>query len=227
MTAVSHDITSPRWRRRPEERPRQIVDAALAIFGEHGLAASRLDDIAKRAGLSKGTIYLYFPNKEELFREVVRQTVVAQIEQAEREFGASTGSATEALVSFMRGYWDFVRSPAFASLFRLINSEIHNFPDLAQFYAQEVVARKQRLISAVIRRGVDAGEFRDVEPMLAARMLSAPMVMHALWCNHRECFTTIARKSDKQVFNEIMNFYLHAIRADNGNGKARSRGHAK
>src|SRR5579859_6834994 len=135
MTAAAHPATSPRWRRRPEERPGQIVDAALAVFGEHGLSASRLEDIAKRAGLSKGTIYLYFPNKEELFREVVRHTVVAQIEEAERDFGTAKGSATESLVSFMRGYWLFVRSPAFAPLFRLIHAEIHNFPDLAQFYA--------------------------------------------------------------------------------------------
>lgn len=223
MTAVTHPTTPPRWRRRPEERPRQIVDAALAVFGEHGLAASRLDDIAKRAGLSKGTIYLYFPNKEELFREVVRQTVVAQIEEAERDFGASKGSATEALTAVMRGYWTFVRSPAFAPLFRLIHAEIHNFPDLAQFYEQEVVGRKQRLFAAVIRRGVESGEFRDVDPMLAARMLSAPMVMHALWCTHRECFTSVARKSDKQVLNEIMDFYLHAIELKRPRSRARAR----
>ena len=227
MTAAPHTSTAPRWRRRPEQRPGQIVDAALAVFGEHGLAASRLDDIAKRAGLSKGTIYLYFPNKEELFREVVRQTVVAQLEEAERDFGASTGSATEALTAVMRGYWSFVRSSAFAPLIRLIHAEIHNFPDLAQFYEHEVVTRKQRLFAAVIRRGVETGEFREVDPMLAARMLSAPMVMHALWCNHRDCFTSVARKSDKQVLNEIMDFYLRAIRAENGNAKTRARTHAR
>src|SRR5512141_750716 len=78
--------TEPKWRRLPEERPRQIVDAALAVFGEHGLAGARLEDIAKRAGVSKGTIYLYFANKEELFREVVRGTVIACLEDAERDF---------------------------------------------------------------------------------------------------------------------------------------------
>jgi len=107
----------PRWRRLPEERPRQILEAALATFGERGLACSRLEDIAKRAGLSKGTIYLYFPNKEELFREVVRQTVIAQIECAERELAeAAALTATETLVQFVRSYWDFLRSPTFASL---------------------------------------------------------------------------------------------------------------
>src|SRR6478752_3886523 len=88
----------PRWRRLPEDRPRQILTAALEVFGERGLAAARLEDIAKRAGLSKGTIYLYFPNKEELFREVIRHTIIAQIERAERDLAAAVQqSASETL----------------------------------------------------------------------------------------------------------------------------------
>src|SRR3954471_12664003 len=123
---ISPSSQEPRWRRLPEERPQQIIDAALAVFGERGLAAARLDDIAKRAGLSKGTIYLYFPNKEELFREVVRHTVVSQIEESERQFGEVGGSATDVLELLMRTFWRFIRSPQYAPLFRLIHSEIHN-----------------------------------------------------------------------------------------------------
>src|SRR3569832_333654 len=133
MSSIPHQ-PEPRWRRLPEERPRQILAAALEVFGERGLGAARLEDIAKRAGLSKGTIYLYFPNKEELFREMVRQLVVAQLEGAEREFQSATVSATEALTQFMRRYWGFIRSRQFAPLFRLIHAEIRNFPDLARFY---------------------------------------------------------------------------------------------
>src|SRR5947199_9604269 len=119
--------TEPRWRRLPEERPRQILAAALEVFGEHGLANARLEDIAKRAGLSKGTIYLYFPNKEALFREMVRHTVVSQLEEGERRFGTMNGTATEALTDFMRQYWTFIRSSQFAPLFRLIHAELPNF----------------------------------------------------------------------------------------------------
>jgi AcrR family transcriptional regulator len=202
----------PRWRRLPEERPQQIIDAALAEFGERGLAGSRLDDIAKRAGLSKGTIYLYFPNKEELFREMVRRNVVSQLEENERRFSDQAGSATEALTEYMRRYWTFIRSSKFAPLFRLIHAEIHNFPDLARFYAEEVVARGQRLIAGIISRGIESGEFRDVDPFVAARMLAAPFVMHGLWCTHRECFTPVAKKTDDEVLDELMQFYLHAIK---------------
>ena len=183
------------------------------MFGEHGLAASRLDDIAKRAGLSKGTIYLYFPNKEELFREMVRQMVVSQIEQGEQELNAMNESATELLTQFLRSYWRFIRSPQFAPLFRLIHAEIHSFPDLARFYAEEVISRVHRLIAAIITRGIESGEFRQLDPKVAARMVPAPFIMHGLWCTHRECFTSVARGSDEQVLEELMQFTLNAIKA--------------
>src|SRR5438874_2547098 len=156
---ISSSSQEPRWRRLPEERPRQIIEAALAVFGERGLAAARLDDIAKRAGLSKGTIYLYFPNKEELFREVVRSTVVSKLEEREQALLGAAGPATEVLDKFMRTYWKFIRSSEFAPIFRLVHAEIHNFPDLAAFYAEEVVARGHKLIATLIEKGVESGEF--------------------------------------------------------------------
>lgn len=203
----------PRWRRLPEERPQQIIDAALAVFGERGLSCARLEDIAKRAGLSKGTIYLYFPNKEELFREVVRQTIVAQIERAEGKVATMPKhSATETLAQFVRGYWIFLRSPNFAALFRLVHAELGNFPDLAQFYAREVVERTLRLITGILEWGMDTGEFRRMEPVVAARMLGPLLVMHSIWCNHRDLFGSIANRTDEQVLEELLAFYLQALR---------------
>jgi AcrR family transcriptional regulator len=140
------------------------------VFGERGLAAARLEDVAKRAGLSKGTIYLYFPNKEELFREMVRHSVVSAIEEREQRISAAAGSASEVLTEYLRSYWKFIRSEQFAPLFRLIHAEIHNFPDLARFYAEEVVARSHRLLGNLIARGIESGEFRRVDPYVAARI---------------------------------------------------------
>jgi TetR/AcrR family transcriptional regulator len=208
--AIPHQ--EPRWRRLPEERPKQILEAALEVFGERGLAVSRLDDIAKRAGLSKGTIYLYFPNKEELFREVVRNTVVSNIETSEQEISAMAGSASDALKRSLRAYWIFIRSAKFGPLFRLIHAEIQNFPDLARFYAEEVVSRRLRLIASIIERGVESGEFRRVDPLIAARMIAAPFVIHGLWCTHRDLFSSVASKSDDEILDELTTFYLHAIR---------------
>jgi len=204
----------PKWRRCPQDRPEQILTAALQVFGECGLANARLQDIAERAGVSKGTIYLYFPNKEELFREMVRQTAVVAIERAEQV--VTHGTPTVQLLTFMRGYWTFVRSPVFSTIYRLVLGELHQFPDLAKFYAHEVVARGQKLLSGIIRRGVDAGEFREIDPMVAARMLVALIVMNGIWRDEHTGVPLLAHKSDEEVFNELAQFYLHSIAPSEG-----------
>src|SRR6202165_5385465 len=123
---------SPKWRRCPEDRPEQIIKAALEVFGECGLANARLQDIAERAGVSKGTIYLYFPNKEELFREMIRQTAVAAIERAEQ--ADVPGTPANQLLAFMRGYWAFVRSPVFITIYRLVLRELRPCPHPATVF---------------------------------------------------------------------------------------------
>src|SRR4051812_24554041 len=174
---MSEAASEPRWRRLPEERPKQTLDAALSVFAERGLAASRLDDIAKLAGLSKGTIYLYFPNKEELFREVVRTSVVAFIARAEATFETER-DPMQALLSWMDGYWGWLRSPVFPAMHRLVSSELTNFPDLAAFYNTEVIGRAQRLVCGMLELCMDAGVFRRMDPAVAARMLTAMFVTH-------------------------------------------------
>jgi AcrR family transcriptional regulator len=204
-------VVQPRWRRQPEARPGQILEAALEVFAECGVSAARLEDIGRRAGVSKATIYLYFPNKEELFREVIRSTVVSEIEDRERAFEAFEGPATEGFIQHLRAYWEFIRSPKFAPLFRLIHAELAQFPDLARFYADEVVSRNHRLFAAVIRRGIEQGEFREVDPVVAARMLSAPFVLHGIWCRHREAFTWMEKRTDADVLEELVAFSLDAV----------------
>ena len=201
----------PRWRRQPEARPGQILDAALEVFAECGVAAARLEDIGKRAGVSKATIYLYFPNKEELFREVIRGTIVSAIESGERAVQEFEGSATESYVAHMRRYWGFIRSPKFAPIFRLVHAELSQYPDLARYYADEVVGRGHRLIASIVKRGIDQGEFREVDPLVAARMLSAPFVMHGIWCRHSEAFTWMSKKSEADVLDDLIDFNLASI----------------
>jgi AcrR family transcriptional regulator len=208
---MSAEVTEPRWRRLPEERPQQILHAALGVFGEHGLAGARLEDIARQAGVSKGTIYLYFPNKEALFREMVRSTIVEAIVAGEGI--PATGSAREQLLAFMAHYWDFVRTPAFSVIYRVVVSELHHFPDLVEFYSAEVIARTQKLLSGIIRRGTDAGEFRAVDPAVAGRMLISLFSTSAMWCCKRKFFPHLRDRPDEQIYNELVDFYLSALRA--------------
>jgi AcrR family transcriptional regulator len=203
---------TPRWRRLPKERPAQIIEAALDVFGERGLRGARLEDIARRANLSKGTIYLYFPNKEELFREVVRSVVVARINRAREEFGS--GTALERIDRFMRAHWDFVRSREFQIIYRLVHGELQHFPDLAAFYGREVIAPAKTVLGGLMRYGMETGEFRPMDPLLAARTLSAMFTTHAAWCEHRALFQQLDDVSDEQVFDQLREFFLHAISAN-------------
>lgn len=210
---MSEATTEPRWRRLPEERPRQILDAALAVFAERGLAAARIDDIAKRAGLSKGTIYLYFPNKEELFREVIRNSVIAFIERGEARL-EELGDPLQALDAWMVGYWQWLRSPVFPAMHRLVNSELHSFPDIAAFYAREVIERAHRLVCGMLERAMDAGQMRRMDPLVAARMLSALFVTHALWYHQGNSIKSIAHIPDEILVSQLRDFFLHAMRPD-------------
>jgi len=203
--------SKPRWRRLPEERPRQILDAALKVFDERGLAGARLDDIARRAGVSKGTIYLYFPNKEELFREVVRAVVVDRVRQAAANAGSD--DPVDELKRYLRAHWDFVRSQEFQTIFKLVTGELHNFPDLAEFYGREVVIPSTQLLAGMIRRGIDRGDFRRVDPVLAARFMSSTAMTHSTWCARRHVFKLLTDVTDEQVFEQLSDFFFHAIRA--------------
>ena len=210
---MSESTTEPRWRRLPEERPRQILDAAFTVFAKHGLAAARLDDIARLAGLSKGTIYLYFPNKEELFREVVRSRVITFIEAGEAVV-ESERDPMQALRRWMENYWAWLRSPVFPAMHRLVTSELQSFPDLAEFYATEVIERAHRLVCSMIARAMDSGALRRMEPLIAARMLSALFITHANWYHQRTFFKSLCHVPDDVMLDQVRDFFLHAMRPD-------------
>jgi len=212
---MSEPATEPRWRRLPEERPKQILDAALAVFAERGLAAARLEDIAKLAGVSKGTIYLYFANKEELFRGVVRSTVIEFIERGEAAFEQDR-DPMRALDLWMEGHWNWIRSATFPAMHRLVNSELRDFPDLAAFYATEVVGRAQRLVCEILERGMETGVFRRMDATVAARMLSALFVTHGTWYHQKNSFKSVANIPDGVLLAQIRDFFLHAMRPDDG-----------
>ena len=203
-------LDTPR-RRAPEERPTQILDAAFHEFGERGLAGARLDDIAKRAQVAKGTIYLYFPNKEALFREMVHATIVSALVEAEASLAGLASETAEAQLRRLgQGWWTFLRTERVQALQRLVALELGQFPDLMQFYADEVIARGRRLVSGIIALGVERGAFRNVDPQLAARMFSSIWMSHSTWCARREFFKTLG--SDEQVLDDMLEFYLYALR---------------
>ncbi len=172
---------SPRWQRRKEARPSEILAAALEAFVEHGYAATKLEDVARRAGVTKGTLYLYFESKEALFKAVVRETIVPLLAAAERMVDDHTGSPEELLRRLVHQWWETLDATRLAGIPKLVMSEATNFPELAQFWFDEVVQRGRQLFAGVMRRGVESGAFRDVDVDFAVRAVLAPVLMAAIW----------------------------------------------
>ena len=172
---------APRWQRRKEARPGEIVAAALEVFVERGFAATKLADVARRAGVTKGTVYLYFDSKEALFKAVVRETLLPVIEQGEAVAQAFTGSARELFARLARDYWRLIGETRLAGIPKLMMAEAANFPELARFYYEEVVRRGQRLMASVLERGIANGEFRPVHVPSAVRLAMAPLLHAAQW----------------------------------------------
>ena len=172
---------APRWRRRSEARPGEIVEAALDLFVEKGFAATKMDEIAKRAGVTKGTVYLYFPSKEDLFRAVVEEMMGPNLETGERMLAEHTGAAADLLRLLLEGWWRLFGSQRLACLSKLMTGEASNFPHLAQYYTEHVVLRGRRIFEAALRRGIERGEFRDVAVTDAARLAIAPLVHASIY----------------------------------------------
>jgi len=199
----------PRWRRRPTERPTELLNAALDVFAEHGLAGARVEEIARRAGVSKGTVYLYFSGKEELFQEAIRERVAQVLEGLAS--AAPPGDPGRRLERFVSAYWAHLRRPHFASMYRLLLGELHQFPELTRFYAEEVSGRVIALLGEIIREGVDAGRFRPVAPAVAARMISGLLIQHAVWASRRELFPYLEDRTDEDLLSEIDEFLMSAV----------------
>jgi AcrR family transcriptional regulator len=167
-------------RRRKEDRPAEILSAALDCFAERGFAATRLEDIAARAGVSKGTLYLYFSGKEELFKALVRQELLPNIERLEAA-AAGPGSAVEMLGRLVAVWAEYVVPSRISVLPKLVIAEAGNFPELAKFYLQEVIQRGLRLLRSILRRGVEAGEFRPIDVEHTAFCVVGPLLLSVLW----------------------------------------------
>jgi len=169
-----------RWRRRKSARPSEILAAALASFAERGFAATRLEDVAARAGITKGTLYLYFRSKEELFKAVVRQQLVPTIAAAEALVEESEEPSAVLLERLLLRWAGLAATPV-SALPKLILTEAGNFPDLARFYLEEVAGRGLALLQHLIERGVARGEFGPIDTAAAARCVVAPMLLIMLW----------------------------------------------
>lgn len=172
---------APRRARRKEARPGELIEAALALFVEKGFAATRVEEVAARAGVSKGTLFLYFPSKEDLFKAVVRETVAGRFPEWADELAGFQGDSVELVRYAMHTWWERVGMTPASGITKLVMAEASTFPEIASFYQNEVVAPGHDLIRRILQRGIDRGEFREMPLDYAVYSLIAPMIFLLMW----------------------------------------------
>ena len=204
-------MKATKQRRAPTERPQEILDAALALFVEKGFAATRLDDVAARAGLSKGAIYLYFADKTALFQGVVRQAIASNIITVEAMVAGHRGPVAPLLPRVLDFMASRIEETPMAAVAKLVIAESRAFPEIGRFYLKEVIGRGIPMMEGLIARGIAQGEFRKVDPGLTVRTMVGPMLLAVVW---RTVFEPIgAEKLDvRALARHHADLMLHALR---------------
>jgi AcrR family transcriptional regulator len=181
----------PGRQRRKQARPQELLDAALDLFVEKGFAATRAEEVAQRAGVSKGTLYLYYPSKEELFKAVIAQSLTARIEASAQQVQAYQGPMGPLLEDLLVRWWQQVYASPASGTFKIVVSEVRNFPEIGEFWVRNVIEPGGALIGSIVQRGIHSGEFRavtDVESVVHSLVL--PMVM---LCVHKHGLAACSR----------------------------------
>lgn len=209
QSVITQMTTTKTRQRRKHKRPEEIVNAALALFSERGFSATRLEDVADRAGVAKGTVYLYFSSKEALLQAAVRQFVVPRLEQGEQLVQQHSGDTASLLRELVMGWWSKLADSPETSVPKLIIAESGNFPDLARYFVDSVVLRGRRLLRVVIERGIQRGELHDCNVDHVSRLFIAPIIYYAIWLKSLKPFD---EPLDMQAFAEShINTILNGI----------------
>lgn len=197
---MSLDMRGPRYRRLKEERPQQITEAAFAAFAENGFAATRVEDVAQRAGVSKGLLYLYFKTKEELFKAVIKGVVIRRVDKLIEVVESTDLSSEDFLRGPMASFMKSIPGSPVAVVIRLLLSEGPRHPDLVDYYWQNVVSRGLGAITQFIERGVERGEFQRTAVNDLPQLILAPMMLSMVW---NMLFTKAALDTDLLIDTQI------------------------
>lgn len=213
ITTIASKVRGRRERRK-EARPGELLAAALDLFVEKGFAATRVEEVAHRAGVSKGTLFLYFSSKEELFKAVVRENISNRFTEWGEELQAFEGTSEELIRYCFSSWWERVGATKASGIHKLMIAEAGNFPELAQFFQQEVIQPGNDLLRRIIQRGVERGELRPVDPVYGLYSLLAPMVYLNLWKHGKGiCGDARITLDPQQYLDSQLQTILHGLGA--------------
>jgi AcrR family transcriptional regulator len=201
----------PRWQRRPDRRPEEIVDAALRVFARRGLHQTNLEEVAKEAGISKGTIYLYYKNKEDLFIAAAHRVVPTPDEiYRTQSNGAAPTDVYHLLRQIARLAYRRFRTPGYLAFFSMMNAEVLHHPEWGELYFRRIGLELNRRLAEVFERAMRAGECRKVDPMLAARAFIGMFLIMALTQEHLggKKHTPL---SERKVIDSLTDIFLHGV----------------
>jgi AcrR family transcriptional regulator len=193
-----------------EARRIAIIDAALEEFTAQGFTATKLDDVAVRAGIGKGTIYLYFDSKESLFEEVVRRNLLGGREMIENFITNFEGTTAELLATHFRHMYSFMQNDKIPPLVAMVLGEAVRFPSLSRFFHDEMIKHSQDVMRRIIQRGVASGEFRPAAADIYTQFLIAPVLIGAIW---KLQFDTVAPIDMADYAEQHIDFILRALKA--------------
>jgi AcrR family transcriptional regulator len=198
--------TKPRWERRKDARPHELLAAALSLFVERGYATTRLEDVASKAGVSKGTLYLYFDNKEDLFKAVIREHLSPVLNDAQSMIDTYNGPTEQLFREFVLGWWQRVGDTPLSGITKLMMSEAGNFPEVARFYHDEVIERSHHLLLGLLQRGVARGEFAPLDLQHAHMVIVSPMLTLMLWKHSFGlcCIDTVAPREYLESYIQLI-----------------------
>lgn len=207
----SPEGTGPRWARRKDARPAEIIAAALASFSEHGYAATRIEDIATRAGVTKGTVYLYFKSKEDLFGAVIQNTLTETIIIGGELLDGYQGTTAELMREIAALVWKRFDETGAGAIPKLVMAEARKFPEVARLYYHTVIEPGRSLNRRIIERGIARGEFRAVDPDQYTSLLLAPAIFLLLWRHTFEHAVPDAVLIPKQLLDTYVDMVLRTL----------------
>src|SRR5258706_10543790 len=170
-----------RWRRRKDARPQEILEAALSVFAEGAFSAWRMEQMAAGAGVSKGTISLYFDSKEAVFRALVHEMLGTQLARFADFARGSSGPVGPVIADILRGIGEFIAASNRVVLPKIVIAEAGNFPEVARIYREEVIENGLGLFAGLLKKGMASGEFRTLPIPHAVRLCIAPVLLAAIW----------------------------------------------
>ena len=211
---------APKRERRKQARPGELLDAALDLFVEKGFSATRVDEVAARAGVSKGTLFLYFQSKEDLFKAVVRENIANKFPTWQEEFLTFEGTSADMLRYALTSWWERIGKTRASGITKLVMSEAQNFPEIAAFYQEEVIQPGNAMISRILERGVQSGEFREMNLEQAVHIIVAPMIFLMMWKHSMGACAASAKIVDPEQFIHMqVDVLLHGMTANTSKSK--------